>query len=113
MPAEMPGEFQKCDILFTNVVQDADRSVLATRQSENASPGSSEFPLKRLYTLHWLLEMLFEEMFERFHESVPKITLVRNRFRNRCLRALPSLCPNFQTACACASLKRVSRILLR
>ena len=78
MPAKMPGKFEKGDVLFAHVVQNADRAGRSAGQPDDLAPGAAELALQRQYLLGRRVEMLLEELFENVHEDATKITSNRD-----------------------------------
>ena len=65
--AKMPGEFQKSDVLFAHVIEDADGADLAGVEADDAASGATELALQRLDVLDRRAEVLFEEVLEDVH----------------------------------------------
>ena len=48
MPPEMPGKFEEGDVLFTHVVQNANRAGRSAGQPDDLASGTAELSLQRL-----------------------------------------------------------------
>ena len=59
----MPGKFEKSDILFAYVIQNADRSELSAGKPDDLAPRAAEFAPQRLHPLDRRVEMLLKKLF--------------------------------------------------
>ena len=61
--AKVPGKFEESDILFTDVVQNTNRTELPTAEPDDLSTRAPEFSLERLYLLSRRVEGLGKKLF--------------------------------------------------
>ena len=64
----MPGKFEESNILFADVIQNADRAELFAGKPDDLAPRAAELALQRLHPLDRRVEMLLKELFENVHE---------------------------------------------
>src|ERR1035437_9385107 len=68
--AKMPRELQERDILFANGIENADGGFSSAGEADDGAAGGAKLALKRLYLLGGQPVMLFEKLFQNFHESL-------------------------------------------
>jgi hypothetical protein len=71
MAAKMPGELEKCKVLFAHGVENANGGVARASQPDNIAPRATELALKRLHVLSRQMKVLLEEAFKSVHERLP------------------------------------------
>jgi hypothetical protein len=75
MTPEVPGKFEKSDIFFPHVVQNANCARSSATEPDDLPSGAAEFSLQRLYLLSGRMEAPLEKLLENVHQDVTKITL--------------------------------------
>ena len=68
----MPRKFEEGDILFGDVVQDADGVCSCAGEPDDAPAGAAQVVLQRLHAQSGRAKVLHKEFFERIHGRVPK-----------------------------------------
>ena len=61
MPAKMPGKFDEGDVLFANVVQNANRAGIFAGQPDDIAPRPAELAFQGLHLLDRGVEVLLEK----------------------------------------------------
>ncbi len=64
----MAGKFEKGDVLFVHVVQNADRAGLLVGKTDDFASRTAELALQRLHSLDRRVEMPLKKALEDFHE---------------------------------------------
>jgi hypothetical protein len=67
VPSKVPGKLKECNILFTDVVQNADRGLLPGRKPDDIPSRPSKLPLQRLYLRGRSVKMLLKKLLENVH----------------------------------------------
>jgi len=65
--AEVAGEFEKSEIFFADIVEDADGGGAGSSEANDLTAGAAEFALEREDTLGGFVEVGFEESLKDFH----------------------------------------------
>ena len=63
----MPREFEERGIFFADVVENPDRSIAFTMETDDAASGAAELPLQRLHAADRRVEVLLEKLRKDFH----------------------------------------------
>ena len=75
MTAKVPRELYECDILFADVMENANGARLLPENPDNQPGRSSQLALQRLHSLYRRPEVLFKEFLENVHDEriVPQV----------------------------------------
>src|ERR1700676_2969339 len=73
--AKVPGKFDKGNILFAHVIQDANRTELFAGKPDDLAARTSKLALQRLHPVAREVKILLKNAFENFHEVIPRDSL--------------------------------------
>src|SRR5262249_2128973 len=69
MLSEMTGKLDECNVLFANIVENANGRLISGDEAEDFSARAAKFSLNGPYLLNGCVEMLFKQLLEDFHIS--------------------------------------------
>jgi hypothetical protein len=89
MAPKMAGEFQKSDVLFTHVVENANRALLRAGKPYNLASRPAELARQRLYSQGRCVEMPLKKFLKNVHK-METLSSVTGKNNDNIARTMPT-----------------------